>query len=81
MSGTIIPIKTVYLDAMEGGQVAAVYAEAGSLVKQGDKILKLVNNNLMLNILYNEANLAEQNNALRSNRLQMEQTVSRCSPN
>lgn len=73
VSGTVIPIKTVYLDAMEGGQVSAVYLEAGSLVKKGDKILKLENNNLMLNILYNEANLAEQSNALRSNRLQMEQ--------
>lgn len=73
VTGTVIPIKTVYLDAMEGGQVAAVYLEAGSLVKKGDKILKLENNNLMLNILYNEANLAEQSNALRTNRLQMEQ--------
>jgi len=73
VTGTVIPIKTVYLDAMEGGQVSAVYLEAGSLVKKGDKILKLENNNLLLNILYNEANLAEQSNSLRTNRLQMEQ--------
>ncbi|MBN1893330.1 HlyD family efflux transporter periplasmic adaptor subunit [bacterium] len=73
VTGTVIPIKTVFLDAMEGGQVSAVYLEAGSLVKAGDKILKLENNNLRLNILYNEANLAEQSNALRTNRLQMEQ--------
>jgi HlyD family secretion protein len=73
VTGTVIPIKTVYLDAMEGGQVSAVYLEAGSLVKKGDKILKLENNNLLLNILYNEANLAEQSNSLRANRLQMEQ--------
>jgi HlyD family secretion protein len=73
VTGTVIPIKTVYLDAMEGGQVSAVYLEAGSLVKKGDKILKLENNDLMLNILYREADLAAQSNALRGTRLQMEQ--------
>ncbi len=73
VTGAVIPIKTVYLDAMEGGQVAAVYLEAGTLVNQGDKILKLENSDMILNILYREADLAAQNNALRSTRLQMEQ--------
>jgi HlyD family secretion protein len=73
VTGTVIPIRTVYLDAMEGGHVSAVYIEAGSLVKKDDRILKLENNDLMLNILYREADLAEQTNALRGTRLQMEQ--------
>lgn len=73
VTGTVIPIKTVYLDAMEGGQVTAVYLEAGSMIKKGDKILKLDNTDLMLNILFREADLAEQSNALRGTRLQMEQ--------
>ena len=70
--GTVIPIKTVYLDAMEGGRVAAVYLEAGTNVHEGDRILKLENTDLLLNILYREADLAEQSNQLRITRLDME---------
>lgn len=72
VTGTVIPIKTIYLDAVEGGRVDTVYLEAGSFVKQKDKILKLENTNLLLNILYREADLAEQSNALRNTRLDME---------
>ena len=38
--GTVIPIKTIYLDAIEGGTVEKIYLEAGSFVKKGDPILK-----------------------------------------
>ena len=72
ITGTVIPIKTVYLDAVEGGSVETIYLEAGHLVKKGDAILKLENTDLMLNILYREADLAEQSNALRNTRLEME---------
>lgn len=72
VTGTVIPIKTVYLDAMEGGRVAIKYLEAGTLVESGDAILNLENTDLLLNILYREADLAEQSNALRNTRLEME---------
>jgi len=71
--GTVLPIKTFYLDAMEGGRVEEVYIEAGSLVHEGDKILKLANTNLLLDIMYREAQLYEQSNNLRNTRLLMEQ--------
>ena len=71
--GTVLPIKTVYLDAMEGGRVEEVYIEAGSLVHEGDKILKLANTNLLLDIMYRETQLFEQSNNLRNTRLAMEQ--------
>lgn len=70
--GTIVPIKTVYLDAMEGGRVENIFLEAGTLVQADDAILKMKNTDLLLNILYREADLAEQTNALRSTRLEME---------
>lgn len=70
--GTVIPIKTVYLDAMEGGRVEMVYLEAGADVLKGDQILKLENTDLLLSILYREADLAEQSNQLRITRLDME---------
>ena len=48
--GTVIPIKTYYLDAIEGGSVESRYLEAGSFVNQGDPILKLANTKLLLDI-------------------------------
>ena len=71
--GTVIPIKTMYLDAIEGGRVDTVYLEAGSYVERGDSILRLSNTNLTLDIMYREAELFQQSNNLRNTRLVMEQ--------
>ncbi|MBN2091672.1 HlyD family efflux transporter periplasmic adaptor subunit [candidate division KSB1 bacterium] len=71
--GTVIPIQTIYLDAIEGGRVEEIFNEAGSFVKTGDKILKLGNTNLLLDIMYREAELFAQSNNLRNTRLAMEQ--------
>ncbi|MFH1852128.1 MAG: efflux RND transporter periplasmic adaptor subunit, partial [Candidatus Neomarinimicrobiota bacterium] len=49
--GTVIPIKTIYLDAIEGGAVEHLFLEAGSFVKAGDPILRLANTNLLLDIM------------------------------
>ena len=73
--GTVIPIKTIYLDAIEGGTVEQIYLEAGSFVNQGDPILKLTNTNLLLDIMYREAELFQQSNNLRNTRLAMEQNA------
>ena len=73
VTGTVIPIKTIYLDAIEGGRVEMIFLEAGSFVNEGDKILKLGNTNLLLDIMYREAQLFEQSNNLRNTRLSMEQ--------
>ncbi|UCD17317.1 MAG: HlyD family efflux transporter periplasmic adaptor subunit [Candidatus Zixiibacteriota bacterium] len=72
VSGTILPIKTIYLDPAEGGRVEEVFLEEGSLVEQGDSILKLANTNLHLDIMYREAELYQQINNLRNTRLDME---------
>jgi len=73
VTGTVIPIKTIYLDATEGGRVEKIYLEAGSYVNKEDKILKLANTNLILDVMYREALLFEQSNNLRNARLLMEQ--------
>ncbi|MFC1784474.1 efflux RND transporter periplasmic adaptor subunit [Candidatus Neomarinimicrobiota bacterium] len=73
--GTVIPIKTNYLDAIEGGTVEILYLEAGTFVNQGDPILKLANTNLLLDIMYREAELFQQSNNLRNTRLAMEQNA------
>lgn len=71
--GTVEPITTIYLDALEGGRVEEKLIEEGTMVKKGEIILKLSNADLHLNILDSEAQLAEKENFLRNTLLAMEQ--------
>jgi len=73
ITGTVEPIRTVYLDALEGGRVEEIMLEEGIMVRKDDAILRLSNTNLHLDILNREANLAEQMNNLRNTRIMMEQ--------
>ena len=72
-NGTVTPINTVYLDAVQGGQVEKIMIEEGTFVEAGDEILKLENTDLHLDIMYREAQVFEQINNLRNTRLAMEQ--------
>ena len=71
--GTVIPKKTIYLDAMEGGRVEKVYVEAGTFVKKGRSILTLANTDMLLDIMNREAEFFQLNNDLRNAQLIMEQ--------
>jgi HlyD family secretion protein len=73
--GTVMPIRTVYLDAMEGGRVETVVREAGNMVAAGDTILHLSNASLRLDIMNREAQLFEQRNNLRDTGLAMQQNA------
>jgi HlyD family secretion protein len=73
VTGTVLPIKTVYMDALDGGRVEAVYAEEGTLVKQGDSLLRMANTNVQMEMMFREADLYDQMNNLRATRLAMEQ--------
>jgi HlyD family secretion protein len=73
VTGTVIPVTTHYLDATEGGRVEEVFREAGSFVDRGDEILRLANTNLLLDIMYREAELYQQSNNLRNTKILMEQ--------
>jgi HlyD family secretion protein len=71
--GTVIPKKTIYLDAVEGGRVETRYIEAGTLVKKGQRLLTLANTDLLLDIMNREAEFFQLNNDLRNAQLVMEQ--------
>lgn len=71
--GTVFPIRTIYIDAMEGGRIEEIFLEEGSMVKKNDVILILSNPNLNLSIMNSEAELAEKTNHLRNTRVVMEQ--------
>jgi HlyD family secretion protein len=72
--GRVTPLKTVYLDAMEGGRVEKVYVEDGADVKTGDVIVDLSNTSLQLEVLQRETEVAQQTNNMRSLELQLEKS-------
>ena len=67
--GNIVPIETVYIDAVEGGRVEEKYVETGTVVTEGDVIVKLSNTNLALSVMLREAELFAHSNNLRNTRL------------
>ncbi|MBW2061198.1 MAG: efflux RND transporter periplasmic adaptor subunit [Deltaproteobacteria bacterium] len=71
--GKVMPVTTVFLDAIEGGRVEKKFVEAGAWVKEGDKILHLSNTNLVINIMQREAEYVTQSDNLQKSRLSMEQ--------
>ena len=73
LSGRVQPMTTIQLSPQEGGIVQAILIEEGSAVCAGDPILVLANDNLDLQILNSEAELAEKENILRNTMIQMEQ--------
>ena len=73
VSGSVQPLISVQLSPHEGGIVQEILIEEGSKVKTGDPILILSNDNLDLQILNAEAELAEKENILRNTMIQMEQ--------
>lgn len=73
--GTVIPQETLMLTAAEGGRIDQIFIEAGASVKPGDKILQFSNTNLLLDIMYREAEFYRQSNSLRDTRLLFEQNT------
>lgn len=54
VDGTVMPVKTIRLDAIVGGVVEKKYYDGGILVDEGDTILKLSNNDLLQNFVREE---------------------------
>ena len=54
VNGTVQPIATIYLDALEGGRVEEKYLEDGAIVTKGQPILRLSNTDLELSLANQE---------------------------
>lgn len=54
VNGVVLPITTIYLDAMEGGKVEEKYVEDGTVMKAGQPILRLSNTDLELQLANQE---------------------------
>lgn len=73
ISGQVLPMTTIQLSPLETGVVKEIFIEEGSFVKTGTPILRLTNENLDMQILNSEADLAEKENILRNTMISMEQ--------
>ena len=71
--GNAEPEGIHFLTATDGGRVEEIFVEAGTMIQKGDKILRLANTNLLLDIMRRDAELIQQSNNLRNTRLSMDQ--------
>ena len=54
VNGVVLPISTIYLDAMEGGRVEEKFVEDGTIMKKGEPIIRLSNTDLELSLVNQE---------------------------
>lgn len=73
VTGTVQPERTIYLDAVVGGQVRERVVDEGAFVKAGDPLLVLKNDNLALQTMSGEAQITEQVYNIRNSRLALDQ--------
>lgn len=84
VTAVVLPLKTIRLDAIVGGYVSQKYLEGGSTVKKGDSILRLENQNMMMEFVNHETEiyrlineLQNTRQSLKQNRFTMQQTLSK----
>jgi HlyD family secretion protein len=77
VDGVVMPIKTIYLDAPEGGTVQRILVEDGAALAPGQPIIQLANTDLQLEMVNRETavfdlmnNLQNTRNLLQQNRIQ-----------
>ena len=73
LNGQVQPMTTIQISPLEGGVVQEIIVEEGAHVRAGEQLLVLSNDNLDLQILNSEAELAEKENILRNTLISMEQ--------
>lgn len=82
VNGVVLPLTTIYLDAVEGGRVEEKYVDDGTIMKKGQPILRLSNTDLELALVTQKTsvfnlltqmqiskNAAEQNTVSKLNQM------------
>ena len=82
VNGVVLPITTIYLDALEGGRVEEKFVEDGAIMKKDQPILRLSNTDLQLSLVNQQTavyslltqmqisqNASQQNTVNRMNQL------------
>lgn len=73
VNANVVPLRSIFLDAVEGGRVDQILVESGEFVQFGDTILVLSNSNLQLDVMNRETQILEQMNNMRNTRLALQQ--------
>ncbi len=72
VTGVVLPLKTIRLDAIEGGYVTHKLVEGGVQVSQGQILLKLENQSLKLSFLQSETEANRLVNDLQNTRQRLQ---------
>ena len=57
VSGVVLPVKTIYLDAVEGGRVEEKFVDDGDTLRKGQPIMRLTNTDLELSLVNQETSV------------------------
>jgi HlyD family secretion protein len=57
VNGSVMPISSIYLDAVEGGRVEEKFVEDGAVMKKGEPILRLSNTDIELSTVSQQTNV------------------------
>jgi len=57
VNGIVLPLTTIYLDAVEGGRVEEKYVDDGTIMKKGQPILRLSNTDIQLGLVTQQTNV------------------------
>jgi HlyD family secretion protein len=57
VNGIVLPVTTIYLDAVEGGRVEEKFVDDGAVVKKDQPILRLSNTDLELSLINQETSV------------------------
>jgi len=74
VDGTAQPLRTVFIDAVQGGTVEEIFVEDGAILKKGDVILKLANPSVELDYMNRETQMYDIINNLQNTKLNIEQS-------
>jgi len=74
LQGKITPKDTLYLDALQGGQVREVLVQAGDRVVKGQPLIQFTNHDVELDVLQREAVAAQSLTQAQTYQTQLEQS-------
>jgi len=77
INGVVMPITTIYLDALEGGRVEEKLVEDGAMLKRGQPILRLSNTDLELTLANQETAVFEVLTQMQNTKNNAEQNTIR----
>lgn len=77
VNGIVLPVTTIYLDAIEGGRVEELFVEDGAMMKKDQPILRLANTDLELSLSNQETQVFNVLTQMQDTRNNAEQNTIR----